>query len=296
MKCKMSTNNPLNNVVWETPLKADTATGKAIQNQIDPNNPLAGVKGMMPGNATGIGCYPTLQLNHVDLTQTPFVNFSLNIDEYWQPTDKEQSRYKEKGDYGCGLSFILLNDKNGWNPSGEDKCDLTQKYNSTLVTLSDGSTMRKGLGVQQFAVDMRTLGVPLTGTIGLCWSIRSGMKGIDTNYQLTDISVSADGTVPPPVITAPPAPVPTPAPAPTPTAPATITLSIASVNGSVSQTLIVGQTYVFSAAPASGYNFSQWLLGNAVIGSAPSVTVTASVAVNGKVLSAVFKKKSLFSR
>jgi hypothetical protein len=74
---------------------------------------------------------------------------------------------------------------------------------------------------------------------------------------------------------------------------ATITLTVsAGANGGVTpagaQTLNIGQTYTFTAVPASGYMVDHWELQGQNIGSTPTMTVTATAAMDTETLVVFF--------
>jgi hypothetical protein len=61
-----------------------------------------------------------------------------------------------------------------------------------------------------------------------------------------------------------------------------------SVSPSGAQTLTVGQTYQFNALPDSGYQLDHWDLGGSNIGSTNPISITATLDMDGKTLTAIF--------
>jgi len=68
--------------------------------------------------------------------------------------------------------------------------------------------------------------------------------------------------------------------------------AIAGTNGSMAPSgsliLIVGQSYQFAAVPNTGYNFDHWDLGGENKGSTNPLQLTATVDIDGKILTALF--------
>jgi hypothetical protein len=66
-----------------------------------------------------------------------------------------------------------------------------------------------------------------------------------------------------------------------------------SVDPSGSQTLVVGQTYHFTASPNTGFNFEYWDLAGANMGNINPIPVTADSSMDGQTLTAHFTQQTV---